>query len=137
MKSKLKSNKIFDLAERCHYQHALRTSHSFCMVFTTLSVAGQPAQQALGLVGTGKNRRARRKHAGGEVALACLPRARPFSLSPLLPSACYAGQSQGYHQIPSTVAPSDTSWNLHNVVFLTLICIRQCLTLALPSLIRA
>ena len=40
MKSKLKSNKIFDLAERCHYQHELRTAHSFCFVFTTLSVAG-------------------------------------------------------------------------------------------------
>ena len=39
----------------------------------------------LGVVGTRKNGRARRRHARGEGAsspLACLPRARPFSLSP-------------------------------------------------------
>ena len=39
----------------------------------------------LEVVGTRKNGRARRRHARGEEApspLACLPRARPFSLSP-------------------------------------------------------
>ena len=38
IKSKLKSNKIFDPAEGCHYQHALRTSRRFCVVFTSLSL---------------------------------------------------------------------------------------------------
>ena len=49
---------------------------------------GSLRSRRLEVVGTRKSGRARRRHARGEVApspLACLPRARPFSISPTTP----------------------------------------------------
>ena len=59
-----------------HHHHHYRDHHH---LFTSLR------SRRWEVVGTRKNRRARRRHARGEVApspLACLPRAHPFSLSP-------------------------------------------------------